>query len=332
MANIAYNQTIRKIVIGFGNLFNNITLIRYSADMTEQERFLVPIVFASKENYVMRLEGDPNLDKKVLMTLPVMSYEMLGFQYDPSRKLNTNVQNFSQTPSGIIRQYNPVPYNFDFNLYIYVRNIEDGNQIVEHILPFFTPDYTIVINMIPSMGDQREIPITLNSTDYDINYEGDRESDPRVIIITLNFTAQGYIFPATNATGLGGGLITHVITNFYNLNSDSDVYVFNLGSGTGTFQQYETVYQGDSPIMAIASGRVESFSPSANTLDISNIQGNFISNLPIIGLTSSASYNFLSYSTQPYKFAQIDITPNPPNANVANTIGFITTITEPTHQ
>ena len=110
-----YNRTIRKLVVGFGNLFKDITLVRYNPNLSEAERFLVPIAYASKESYVMRLEEDYDLDKKVQMTLPRMSFEMMGMTYDTSRKLNTNVRNFAASPGGAIAQYNPVPYNFDFN-------------------------------------------------------------------------------------------------------------------------------------------------------------------------------------------------------------------------
>ena len=141
MSTPTYNRIIRKLTVAFGDLFNNITLVRYNQDLTEQERFLVPIAYASKEMYVMRLQGDPDLDKKVRITLPAMSYILNGITYDSSRKLNTNHRNFATTATGgIISQYNPVPYDFDFSLFLYVRNIEDGNQIIEHILPFFTPD------------------------------------------------------------------------------------------------------------------------------------------------------------------------------------------------
>ena len=164
-----YNRVIRKLVVGFGNLFDNITLYRFKPDNTESERFIVPIVYASKERYVMRLEEDLNLDKKVQTTLPRMSFEMAGLSYDSSRKQNTNIKNFAGTSgTGVLAQYNPVPYNFDFNLYIYVRNIEDGTQIIEHILPFFTPDYTIKLNLIPEMGIIKEIPVVLNNTSHDI--------------------------------------------------------------------------------------------------------------------------------------------------------------------
>ena len=173
MANTFYNRNIRKLVVAFGNIFNEITLVRYNPDFTEAERMLVPIIYAPKENYVKRLEEDPTLGKKVQTILPRMSFELNGFNYDASRKLNTNVKNFAQTSHGLVSQYNPVPYNFDFSLYLYVRNIEDGTQIIEHILSYFAPDYTIKLNLIPEMGITKEIPIILNSATHDIEYEGE---------------------------------------------------------------------------------------------------------------------------------------------------------------
>ena len=186
MANVFYNRIIRKMVVGFGNLFNDITLVRYNPDFTEAERMVVPIQYAPKELYVKRLEEDPTLGKKVQLTLPRISFELNGFTYDATRKQNTNIKNFAQTTNGLISQYNPVPYNFDFNLYIYVRNIEDGTQIVEHILSYFTPDYTMKLNLVPEMGIIKEIPVVLNSTNQDIDYEGDWERGTRNIIWTLN--------------------------------------------------------------------------------------------------------------------------------------------------
>ena len=182
MAITNQNRIIRKLVVAFGNLFNNITLVRYNENQTEQERFLVPITYAPKELYVQRLEGDYNLDKKVQMTLPRLSFEMTGLTYDTSRKQNTNVKNFASTPSGVKSQYNPVPYNFDFNLYLYVRNIDDGTQIIEHIMSYFTPDYTIKLNLIPEMGTIKEVPIILNSASHETTYEGNRDSETRTII------------------------------------------------------------------------------------------------------------------------------------------------------
>lgn len=214
---MAYSKIIRKITTGFSELFSNITLVRYNLDDTEQERFVVPIAHATKELYVMRLEADPDLDKIVQMTLPRLSFEMNGMTYDATRKQNTNIKNFAETPNGTISQYMQVPYNMDFSLYLYVRNIEDGTQIIEHILPYFTPDYTIKINLVPEMGMIKEVPIILNSTEYEINYEGDRNSDTRMIIWTLNFTAKAFLYRDVS----DAGLIKHAITNIYSKDNET---------------------------------------------------------------------------------------------------------------
>jgi hypothetical protein len=321
MSNIFYNRVIRKLVVGFGNMFNDITMVRYNPDNSESERFLVPIAYAAKEHYVMRLEQDSNLDKKVQMTLPRFSFEMRGMTYDSSRKQNTNIKNFAQTPTGVKGQYNPVPYNFDFDLNLYVRNIEDGTQVIEHIIPYFTPDYTIKLNLIPEMGIIKEVPVILNSVTNDTTYVGDRSSDPRMIIWTLNFTVKGFVFgPVTNAN-----VITRSITSIYNKVDENDTirFTMNAASGKGNYQLNELVYQGYDIHNATATGKVSGW--ANNKLDLTNINGDFISTEPIYGFRTNANYKFTSYNLTPYKNVQIDIRPNPANANattpwVANTI------------
>jgi hypothetical protein len=321
MANIFYNRIIRKLVIGFGNIFNEITLVRYNPDLTEAERLIVPIIYGPKELYVFRNEEDPLLNKKVQITLPRMSFEMTGFTYDASRKLNTNFKNFAQTNTGLVSQYNPVPYNFDFNLYVYVRNIEDGTQIIEHILPYFTPDYTIKLNLIPEMGIVKEVPIILNSTSQDIDYEGEHSRSTRNIIWTLNFTVKGFIFGKINDSS--SGLITHSITSVLNKIGPEDVVLFNMNanSGVGNYQVGEIVYQGYSAGTATATGKVILW--NNNTLHLTNINGNFVSSIPIRSTSSSTNYTFTSYSPTPETIARIHVTPSPTDANV-NTPHIIT--------
>jgi len=293
------------LTVAFGNLFDNITLVRYNPDESEQERFIVPLDYATKELYVMRLQGDPNLDKKIQMALPRMSYEMNGISYDATRKQMTNMQNFAYTGSQYVSQYTPVPYNFDFSLYLYVRNIEDGNQIIEHILPYFAPDYTIKVNMIPEMGIIKEVPIVLNSTSYDVTYEGDRDSDTRMVIWTLNFTVKGFIFGAINDNV---GLIQTSITNIYNDITQANNVLFEMAStGLGQYQIGEVVYQGHSPALSTASGRVVSW--VNKNLTLGNLLGNFVSNQNIIGQTSNASWKFLNYQVVPEQLAQVVVTP-----------------------
>ena len=140
--------------------------------------------------------------------------EMMGMSYDATRKQITNFKNFAHTSEGTFSQYNPVPYNFDFDLNLYSRTFEDAHQVVEHIISYFTPDYTIKVNLIPELGIVKELPILLNSVDRDVDYEGDREDNPRRIIFTFHFTVKGFIFgKVSDATNK---LITHSITNVYN--------------------------------------------------------------------------------------------------------------------
>ena len=323
MANTTYNRIIRKLVVGFGNLFNDITLVRYNPDQSEAERFIVPIAYAAKELYVQRLEGDTNLDKKVQMTLPRLSFEMTGLTYDTSRKQNTNFKAFAQTNNGVVSQYNPVPYNFDFNLYLYVRNIEDGTQVIEHILPYFTPDYTIKLNLVPEMGVVKEIPVVLNSVTNETTYEGPRDTDPRTIIWTLNFTVKGYVFGQISTAGL----IENSITNILNNITATDSVIFNMNTtGVGTYQIGETVYQGYSVNSATATAKVVEF--NNNQLTLKNVQGNFVSSQPIIGLNTNANFLFTSYQIQPLNLAQIVITPNPDGASANDKYTYTTTVTE----
>jgi hypothetical protein len=326
MANVFYNRMIRKITVAFGDLFNNITLVRYNPDNTEQERFVVPIEYATKELYVMRLQGDPNLDKKVMMTLPRLSYEMNGLTYDSSRKQITNIKQFSQSANTTTSQYVPVPYDFDFSLYLYVRNIEDGNQIIEHILPFFSPDYTIKVNMIPEMGIIKEVPIILKDTKYDVTYEGDYTSDTRMVIWTLNFTVKGFVFGATSTAGLIKTSITNILNN---IPEDQNI-IFNVNSGgTGSYKKDELVYQGISSALATASGKVTNWSAANNQLTLFNISGNFVSNSsPLIGQTSNAQWVFNSYKLTQKNYAKITITPNPTTANANSSYTYTTVINE----
>lgn len=326
MANTSYNRIIRKLVIGFGNMFKDITLVRYNPDLSEAERFIVPIVYATKELYVRRLEDDPELDKKVQTTLPRMSFEMSGLTYDSTRKQNTNIKQFSKITDGVVSQYMPVPYNFDFNLYIYVRNVEDGTQIIEHILPYFAPDYTIKLNLIPELGIVKEIPIILNAATSEIEYEGDKNSETRMIIWTLNFTVKGFIFGKTSTAGLIRTSITNIFSNI----SAEDTFKFNMTTpGVGTYQTGETVYQGYSAQTSTASAKVILW--QNNVLHLTNINGNFVSSEPIIGVVSNSNYVFQSYtssSTQYEKVATIIVTPNPPDANANSNYGYVTSISE----
>lgn len=326
MSAIQYNRVIRKIIVAFGNLFDSIPLVKYNSDNTEAERVMVPIAYAAKELYVKRLEEDLTLDKKVQTTLPRLSFEMTGLSYNNDRKQNTNIRNFAQTTDGVISQYNPVPYDFDFNLYLYTRNIEDAHQILEHILPYFTPDYTLKLNLIPEMGIVKEIPIILNDISSDITYEGNRDSETRIVIWTLNFKVKGFIFGKSSSAKV----IKTSITNILNDITPEDIVAFNMTvPGIGTYQIGETVYQGHSYHTASATAQVVGW--NNNILLLKNVSGHFVSQEPIYSINSNANYVFDSYNpagTNNQMYVRLTSFVNPANANASSLYTTNTSIIE----
>ena len=191
-----YHETTRKVVVAFGTMFNNIQLVRKDNDGTITQSMKVPLAYGPRQKFLVRLREDPDLTKQVAITLPRIGFEITGLSYDPTRKLN-RVQKFKKTKSGssskLDTQYMPVPYNLGFELYILSKNSDDALQIVEQILPYFQPDYTLTINDMPDMSVKRDIPIILNSISYEDDYEGDF-AQRRAIIYSLDFTAKFYLY------------------------------------------------------------------------------------------------------------------------------------------
>ena len=194
-----YNESLRKTVIAFGSLFNDIAITRKSDSGTEVQTLKVPLAYGPKQKFIIRLEQDPGLTQKVAMTLPRIGFEINGFTYDPSRKLNRilkkrKVSNTSDKKlKQMSTQYSPVPYNVGFELFVMAKNSDDGIQIVEQVLPFFQPEYTVSIKEVPEMDIVRDVPMVLNSTNYEDTYAGDF-TERRAIIYTFNFTAKAYVY------------------------------------------------------------------------------------------------------------------------------------------
>jgi len=196
-----YNRTIRKIVVAFGTMFNEIYLQRFNLDGTlKREIFKVPLSYGSKEKYITRLSADPDFLKSVSTVVPRISFEMTGISYDTSRKQSSMLNNFALKDGKINTQYAPVPYDFTFSLSIFVRNTEDGTQILEQILPFFRPDFTVTVNFIPEMNQKYDMPVILNSVSPTTDYEGDF-STTRLITWDLEFTVKAYIWPPVTRPG-----------------------------------------------------------------------------------------------------------------------------------
>ena len=162
----------------------------------------VPLAYGPRQKYLVRLADDPDLSKSTAVTLPRIGFEIAGISYDPARKLQ-RVQKFKKVKgakaSQLDTQYMPVPYNIDFELYILSKQSDDALQIVEQILPYFQPDYTVTINDNTDMGIKRDVPVILNSIAYEDDYQGDFASH-RAIIYTLSFTAKFYLYgPVTSS-------------------------------------------------------------------------------------------------------------------------------------
>ena len=199
-----YHETIRKIVVAFGTMFNNIQLVRKDNDGNIVQSMKVPLAYGPRQKFLVRLREDPDLTKQVAITLPRIGFEIQNLSYDPTRKLN-RVQKFKKTKSSksnsLDVQYMPVPYNLEFELYILSKNSDDALQIVEQILPYFQPDYTLTVNDMADMGIKRDVPIVLNGITYEDDYEGDFTTR-RSLIYTLSFTTKFYLYGPVTSTGV----------------------------------------------------------------------------------------------------------------------------------
>jgi hypothetical protein len=219
-------------------------------------------------------------------------------------------------------QYAPVPYNFEFDLSIFVRNQEDGTQILEQILPFFTPDFTVTVDLVPKVGRKYDMPVTLNSVTSEIDYEGDF-STTRLIIWTLNFTVKGYIFPSVNSVGL----IEQANTNIYIDSRDTryqKVYV-DSANGSGVFTTGETIRVPERNV----TGTVIYFANNVTgTLIASDLSDLLEEDDVIVGDYSNAVYTVNTVDLNPLKSVAIVTSPDPASANADDNFGFIETITE----
>ena len=200
-----YNESLRKAIIAFGSLFNDIYITRKNSAGTDVQSLKVPLAYGPKQKFMVRLDADPNLDQKIAITLPRIGFEIAGFDYDPSRKLNRIIKRkkVSNTEDKKLKQmstqHSPVPYNLNFEMFVMTKNSDDGIQIVEQILPFFQPEYTVTIKEVPEMDVIRDVPIVLNNISYEDTYTGSF-TERRAIIYTFNFVAKAYVYgPVTTA-------------------------------------------------------------------------------------------------------------------------------------
>ena len=323
-----YYQLTRKYVILFGNMFNNILLVRTNSNSgNELERFRVPITYAPKEKYVLRLGSDPDLNRATQVTLPRMSFELTGFAYDPGRKQNSLLRNpKANTSSQVDSQYMGVPYDLSFDLQIYAKHIDDGTHIVEQILPYFNPDYTVTVDTVPEMGFLKDVPIILNSVSNIVEHEGNFDS-VRYVSWTLSFTMKAYFYgPVTPSK-----IIRKAITN---IKADPQLYrgqtiKMNVSAvGNSAIKIDDIVYQGNNYTTATAYGTILAYTANTGQLLVGGAQGNFEIGSTLRTTESNTVLTLTSFDTTPITYATITIEPDPITANANSDYGYTTTIVE----
>lgn len=198
-----YHEILRKTVVGFGTLFNNIELKRYNAAGDVVEALKVPLSYGPTQKFLARIQQQADLTARdVAITLPRMSFEITGLQYDPSRKASPlKYISADKDANNKTKQYLPVPYNVNFEMSIYAKNQDDGLQIIEQILPYFQPSFNITLKMVPDIDEKRDVAIVLNNIGYRDEYEGDFQKRT-VIVWTLQFTAKTYLFGPTSDSSI----------------------------------------------------------------------------------------------------------------------------------
>jgi hypothetical protein len=222
-----YNRSLRNTVIAFGSIFESLYISRYEEDgVTEKEQIRVPLEYGNKEKFVQTLSKDTT--GRVQITLPKMSFEITNILYDPTRKVNRMNRRAGYVDDVYKNMFAEVPYNVGFGLYIYTRHMDDMLQIVEQIIPYFAPDYTISVKM-NDLHDSVDIPFVLNGVNINEDYEGPLDTR-RSLVGVLDFTAKTYIYP--KICGGPGGVI---------LRSDIDIY----NGVTGQVYQSDIGYTGD---------------------------------------------------------------------------------------
>ncbi len=191
-----YHEILRRTIVSFGTLFNNINIKHTNDSDNTVSVMKVPLAYSPTQKFLARLEQVPDLNKPVQMSLPRMSFEFLGLTYDTSRKVTTTqtfLSGLSTDKTQPRKTYMPVPYNMSFELSIYTKLNDDMLQIVEQILPYFQPAYTLTVDLIDTIGEKRDVPIVFEGIEMRDEYEGDF-SQRRALIYTLRFVAKTYLF------------------------------------------------------------------------------------------------------------------------------------------
>jgi len=207
-----YHQIIRKTIISFGTVFNQIFIKHKDGDGDIYNELRVPLAYGPSQKFLARIDQQADLNKPIQITLPRMSFEMTSIRYDPSRKTGVTQTFKASDGTNLKKVFMPVPYDIGFELNILSKLNDDALQIVEQILPYFQPSFTLSVDLVDSIGEKRDIPLVLENISFQDDYEGDF-STRRALIYTLNFTAKTYLFgPVSDTTD---GLIRKVQVDYH---------------------------------------------------------------------------------------------------------------------
>ena len=209
-----YNESIRKLVIGFGSLFNNVNVRYFDSSGEETQKVRIPLSYSPKEKFIARLEQGGSIledQAKVKAILPRLGFDITGINYDPTRTINKLKKMRKRDGLTTTSMFNEVPYNISFGLYSFTSSIDENLQVIEQILPFFSPEFVVSINM-NSVHQKVDIPITLSNVNIQEEYEGNF-FNRRFISTTFEFLAKSYVYgPISSGTG---GIITAITGDFY---------------------------------------------------------------------------------------------------------------------
>jgi len=197
-----YHEILRKTIISFGTLFNGLNIKHKDSSDNTTSVIKVPLAYGPIQKFLARLEQQPDLNKSTQITLPRMSFEFIGMSYDPTRKVTTTqtfLSGASSDKASEKKTYMPVPYNMTFELGIMTKLNDDALQIVEQIVPYFQPQYSLSVDLVEAIGEKRDIPVVLESITMTDDYEGDF-STRRVLLYTLRFSAKTYLFGPVSST------------------------------------------------------------------------------------------------------------------------------------
>ena len=207
-----YHEIIRKTIISFGTLFNDIYIRHLAKDGTVSDESKVGLSYGPMQKFLAKIQQQEDSTKSIAITLPRMSFEMTDISYDSTRKAGVTQTFKASDGTNLKKVFMPVPYNIGFELNIFSKLNDDALQIIEQILPFFQPSFNLSVDLVSSIGEKRDIPIVLDSINFQDDYEGSFETR-RALIYTLRFTAKTYLFgPIADSTE---GLIRKVQVDMY---------------------------------------------------------------------------------------------------------------------